>query len=102
MIGWLKNKKRNKRGFTERLYMLNFVCVWLYMISILILTTRSGHLGIDDLGSYASGIPYAFAQLGVHSSLIVWKAKVENCRKYKDVNALNDILESVENNGMDI
>lgn len=46
-----------------------------------------------DLSSYASGMPYAFAELGIHTGFIVWKAKVENCRKYKDVNQI-EVLEN--------
>lgn len=88
-------RRKKKRGFSEKLYLLNFLFVWLYMISIFWLTLESGNLGIIEISSYASGIPYAFAELGIHTGFIVWKAKVENCRKYKDVNR----LESLESEG---
>lgn len=94
-------KNRKKRGFSERLYRLNFLFVWAYMISIFWLTMNSGKLGIMDLSSYASAAPYAFGELGIHTGFIVWKAKVENCRKYKDVNALSDLESEVVTDGMD-
>jgi len=94
-------KKRKRRGFSEKLYMLNFLFVWLYMVSIFWLTIQSGKLGITDLSSYASGVPYAFGELGIHTGFIVWKAKVENCRKYKDVNTLDKLESGESTDGMD-
>lgn len=92
---------KKRRGFSEKLYMLNFLFVWVYMISVFWLTVKSGSLGIIELSSYASGIPYAFGELGIHTGFIVWKAKVENCRKYKDVNQLTELESGVETYGMD-
>ena len=77
------------------MYFLNFLFVWVYMISIFWLTVKSGSLGILDLSAYASGVPYAFGELGIHTGFIVWKAKVENCRKYKDVNAVQELESEV-------
>ena len=86
-----RRRKKNKRGFSEKLYLLNLILVWVYVFSIFWLTKNSGNLGIMDLSSYASGMAYAFAELGIHTGFIVWKAKVENCRKYKDVNLTEDL-----------
>lgn len=98
-----KEKKSNKRGFSEKLYALNFLFVWGYMISIFWLTVKSGSLGIMDLNSYASAAPYAFGELGIHTGFIVWKAKVENCRKYKDVNGCQELeSEVVTDAGIDV
>lgn len=102
-----KNDQKQKRGFSEKLYALNFLFVWGYVISIFWLTVKSGELGIMDLSSYASAAPYAFSELGLHTGFIVWKAKVENCRKFKDVNDVQDLESEVLNDnsadyGMDI
>ena len=97
-----KRKVIHRRGFSEKLYALNFLFVWGYMISVFWLTLNSGKLGIMDLSSYASAAPYAFGELGIHTGFIVWKAKVENCRKYKDVNAPKMIESEDILDGMDI
>lgn len=89
----MRRIRKRRRGFSERLYLLNLLLVWVYVFSIFWLTKNSGNLGIMDLSSYASGMPYAFAELGIHTGFIVWKAKVENCRKYKDVNQI-EVLEN--------
>ena len=83
-----------KQGTSMRLYILNFIMVWLYAWSCLALTAFSGYLNITmDSGVLGITVSCAFAELGVHTGFIVWKCKVENCRKYKDVNRL-EILES--------
>ena len=40
------------------------------------------------------GLPVVWGELGIHTGFIIWKAKEENCRKYKNVN--NDDLEEIE------
>ena len=89
----MRRIRKRRRGFSERLYLLNLLLVWVYVFSIFWLTKNSGNFGIMDLSSYASGMPYAFGELGIHTGFIVWKAKVENCRKYKDVNQI-EVLEN--------
>ena len=89
----MRRIRKRRRGFSERLYLLNLLLVWVYVFSIFWLTKNSGNLGIMDLSSYASGMPYAFGELGIHTGFIVWKAKVENCRKYKDANQI-EVLEN--------
>ncbi len=89
----MRRTRKRRRGFSERLYLLNLLLVWVYVFSIFWLTKNSGNLGIMDLSAYASGMPYAFGELGIHTGFIVWKAKVENCRKYKDVNQI-EVLEN--------
>ena len=32
------------------------------------------------------GLPVVWGELGIHTGFIIWKAKEENCRKYKNVN----------------
>lgn len=70
------------RGFTDRLYMLNFAVTWLFVWACWLLTLFSGKLGVTDLSVLDVCVSCAFAELGLHTGLIVWKAKVENLSKY--------------------
>ena len=70
------------RGFTDYLYFLNLALSWLFIIVCIVMTALSGRLGITDLSLVSVGIPAVFAELGVHTGFIVWKAKTENISKY--------------------
>lgn len=85
-----------KRGFTDKLYYYNFRAVWWFVVFCYLLTALSGEkcLNITDLSIVSVGIPAAFAELGVHTGFIIWKAKTENCRKHKDKS--NEELEEME------
>lgn len=72
------------RGFSDRLYWLNFRMVWIFVICCFVLNVISGFLGVPELAIVTTGIPCAFTELGLHTGFIVWKAKVENCRKHKE------------------
>ena len=85
-----------KRGFSDRLYFLNFTIVWAFVAVCVILTILSGYIGITDLSIVGTGIPAAFAELGIHTAFIVWKAKTENIRKWKDKEALKRLEEELE------
>ena len=76
------NKMIKKRGFTDKLYFLNLTLSWLFIIVCIVLTALSGTLGITDLSIVSVGIPAVFAELGVHTGFIVWKAKTENINKF--------------------
>ncbi len=85
----MKISTRNQ-GFTNKLYFLNLKLTWSYVFACVILTAFSGRLEID-VSPLLEGFPYIFAELGIHTGFVVWKAKVENCRKNKDVNRLADL-----------
>lgn len=93
----MARKKRNKsslgqrKSYSDRLYWLNFKMAWLFVFTCLILTVFSGRLGIMDLSIVTVGVPAAFGELGLHTGFIIWKHKVENCRKHKDVNQLQEL-----------
>ena len=76
------DKMIKKRGFTDKLYFLNLTLSWLFIIICIVLTALSGKLGITDLSLVSVGIPAVFAELGVHTGFIVWKAKTENINKF--------------------
>lgn len=84
-----------RRGFTDKLYFYNFRAVWIFTVACFILNALSGFLNISELAIISYGIPVAFAELGVHTGFIIWKAKTENCRKNKDYSKLDE-LEEVE------
>lgn len=70
------------RGYTDKLYFLNLTLSWLFIIVCIVITIFSGKLGIDDLSLVSVGLPAVFAELGIHTGFIVWKAKTENISKY--------------------
>lgn len=73
MIKWLKS-----RGYTDRLYVLNLLLAWTFIVVCVILTCAvDAHTDIVTVG-----IPAVFAELGVHTGYIVWKAKNENINKH--------------------
>lgn len=84
-----------KRSFTDKLYVFNLVASWLFIAICILLTVFSGYLGIIDLSIVNVGIPTIFAELSVHTGFIIWKAKVENCRKFKDVNLIQELESEV-------
>ena len=83
------------RSFTDKLYVFNLVASWLFITICILLTVFSGYLNITDLSIVNVGIPTIFAELSVHTGFIIWKAKVENCRKFKDVNLIQELESEV-------
>ena len=55
---------------------------------------QSGCLGITDMQPLTTTIEKSFEWAMIFTGFIVWKAKVENCRKHKDVNRLNELEEN--------
>ena len=84
-----------KRSFTDKLYVFNLIASWLFITICILLTIFSGYLNITDLSIVSVGIPTIFAELSVHTGFIIWKAKVENCRKFKDVNLIQELESEV-------
>lgn len=82
-----------KRGFSDRLYLINFIMTWVFVWGCFIASLFSGKLGITDLSAMTTAISCAFAELGIHTGFIVHKAKVENLAKH---NKLDDANISVE------
>lgn len=70
------------RGYTDKLYFLNLTLSWLFILVCIVITIFSGKLGITDLSLVSVGMPAVFAELGIHTGFIVWKAKTENISKY--------------------
>ena len=77
-------RRIKRRGFTDRLYFVNFCITWIFVALCFIATLFSGILGITDLSVLSNSITCAFAELGIHTGFVVWKAKVENIEKHKN------------------
>lgn len=87
------HRHRKRRGFTDRLYIYNMYFVMVTVIASFVAMFFSGRLGITDLSPIGAIVPAAFGELAIHTGFVVWKAKVENCRKHKDVNAAEQLEE---------
>ena len=83
------------RGFMDKMFVLAFLFVTVNVAITYLLVALSGVLGITDISPVNEIIIGSFAFLSIFAGFMVWKAKVENCRKHKDVNRLEE-LESEE------
>jgi len=79
------------RGFMDKMFIIAFVFVILNVIITYLLVSLSGILGISDISPVNEIIIGSFAFLSIFAGFMVWKAKVENCRKHKDVNRLEEL-----------
>lgn len=81
-----------RRGFMDKLYFYNLRFAWLFTVACFILTAVSGEdlLDIGDLSIVSAGLPVVWGELGIHTGFIIWKAKTENCRKFKDYSAMQE------------
>lgn len=77
--------RRRKRGFTDKLYLYNVIFVTAVVIISFIAVFLSGKLCIDT-SAISVIVPSAYGELAVHTGFVIWKAKNENARKYKNVN----------------
>ena len=75
----------------DKMFILAFVFVILNVMMTYLLVALSGVLGIPDLSPLNEINIGSFAFLSIFAGFITWKAKVENCRKHKDVNRLKEL-----------
>ena len=87
-------KTKPKSEFGKTMYLFNVIFVSYVVTISFILISLSGKLGITDLSAISTIVMSAFAELGIHTGFIVWKAKVENCRKYPNVNQTDISLQN--------
>lgn len=90
-------KKFEERGFMDLLYWMNFKFTWTFTVCCFLLNAFSGLLNITDLSVVSVGLTVVWGDFGMHTALMVWKAKAENCRKFKDVNRLEELEREVDN-----
>lgn len=67
------------RGFTDKLYFANLCFAWLYSIICIVITIIGG---VENYAFVEVVCPLIWAEVTVHTGLIVWKAKVENLSKW--------------------
>lgn len=67
----------------DQLYWYNLRAVWIFTWACFLLNAISGYLQIPDLAVITYGIPAAWAELGVHTGFMIWKAQRENSRKFR-------------------
>ncbi len=79
------SSEKASRGFTDKLYIYNIVFVTAVVIISFTAVFMSGWLNLDT-SAVAVIVPSAYGELAVHTGFVIWKAKCENARKYKDVN----------------
>ncbi len=81
-----------RRGFMDKLYFYNLRFAWSFTVACFILTAISGQkwLNITDMSIVSAGLPVVWGELSIHTGFIIWKAKTENCRKFKDYSAMQE------------
>lgn len=84
-------RRKRKRGFTDRMYIYNVVFVTVVTALSFIAVFLSGILNITDTSALSAIVPSAYGELAVHTGFVIWKAKVENCRKNRNVNTLKEL-----------
>lgn len=92
---YLKLKCKRKRGFIDKCYVFAMIFICCIVAASYWAVINSGTLGITDMSPLTSTIEKAFEWAMLFTGFIVWKAKVENCRKYKDVNRLEELKSEV-------
>jgi hypothetical protein len=86
-------KAKDIDEFTKTMYLYNVRFVTCIVVCSFLVVIFSGekYLGISDLSVIGYIVTSAFTELGIHTGFMIWKAKFENGRKYKDVNALMEL-----------
>lgn len=92
---YLRLKHGKKRGFMDRCYRNTMIFISCVVVASYWAVINSGRLGITDMSPLAATIEKAFELGMAFTMFMVWKAKVENCRKFKDVNRLEELKSEV-------
>ena len=87
-----------KMEFSKKMYLFTTGFAIFCVLVTFVLIAFSGFLGISDLSVLGVIVTSCFAEVSVHSGFYIWKAKYENGRKYKDVNAVNYTPDDPEDN----
>ncbi|MCR5418232.1 MAG: hypothetical protein K6E84_04880 [Lachnospiraceae bacterium] len=67
------------------MYLYNVFFVTAVVIISFTAVFMSGWLNLDT-SAISVIVPSAYGELAVHTGFVIWKAKAENARKYRDVN----------------
>lgn len=69
------------RGFTDRLYIINFLLVIFITLCSFIFTVLSTALNINDTSVFNTALVSAWGELAIHTGFIISKSKKENSKK---------------------
>lgn len=78
-------KEREKRGFTDRMYICNFKFVVLIVLLSFLLIFLKGIFPDIDVSILPPIDIAVIGELSLHTGLIVWKAKAENINKHPNI-----------------
>jgi len=87
------------RGYTDRLYVLNFLCVMMITAASLVILFFNVIRDGGDMSGVSTLLTVAWAELGTHTGFIIWKAERENMKKFnkdKDKGGEQDAEEDTE------
>ncbi len=84
-------RRKRRRGFTDRMYIYNVAFVTVVTALSFTAVFLSGVLNISDTSAVSAIVPSAYGELAIHTGFVIWKAKVENCRKNRNVNTLREL-----------
>lgn len=76
---------KQKRGFTDRMYLYNVGFVTAIVFLSFVLMFISAFRAVDT-SPLTVIVPAAFTELGIHTAFVVWKAKAENLNKHPKIN----------------
>lgn len=79
-----------KRGFTDTLYFINLAFAWIYTFLCTLFTLLGSYLNIQDYSFVSIVCPLVWAELTVHTGLIIHKAKCENLSKFTKDNVVDN------------
>lgn len=83
------------RGYMDKMFLLSFIFTLVIVIASWVLIALSGYLGITDISPISQIVDGAFSFMSLFAGFMVWKSKTENCRKFKDVNKLEELESEV-------
>lgn len=85
-----RERRIRNRGFTDKLYFINLLFAWTYTILCMIFTLLGSYINIEDYSFVNIVCPLVWAELTVHTGLIIHKAKCENLSKFTKDNVVDN------------
>ena len=89
------SRRIRNRGFTDKLYFINLLFAWIYTALCMVFTLAGSSLQIEDYSFVSIVCPLVWAELTVHTGLIIHKAKCENLSKFTQGNVVDNASMSI-------
>lgn len=77
----MKKRRSLKQGWTNNIYLINWICAWAYTLLCVVLSVFGTPLQIPDYSFVSVGLPLVWAEVSVFTGFMVWKNKAENLHK---------------------